>query len=59
MNKILGFAALAEAATGALVFLLPAKAARLLFGMEIAGCGHPDEPGAWHQSTGLGRRLLA
>jgi len=39
MNKVLRFAALAEAATGAILLAYPSIIVRLLFAAEIAGAG--------------------
>jgi hypothetical protein len=39
MNKLLAFAAIAEAAAGIALVMVPSSFARLLFGAELAGAG--------------------
>lgn len=41
MKKLLGFAAIAEAATGLALFLTPSLVSRLLLGAELAGVSVP------------------
>ena len=41
MSKLLAFAAVAEAATGAALVVLPSIVARLLFGTELSGVADP------------------
>ena len=59
MTKLLGLAAVLEAATGLALMIHPSLVAQLLIGDGVSGAGKGAEPGRRHRPARLGSGLLA